>query len=448
MPVYDRTRFNVLLDAIKQGKHAPLYLLFGERYLSQQSADQLAAALCAQGGNIHSIDGDTEDIPTTLAKLRSFSLFGGRQVFRVNGSRLFLSKNVAEALWKRVLKARASQQEEALVSAVLALLEAGGLEADEDLSALSPAQWKKCLGFSKPSESLAWLKDLPLEGRIRSSSKGTQDVGEQLVALLDLGIPPQNTLLLVAEHVDKRKKLYKTLSAAYPVVDLSLDTGSSAQAKKGQEAVLREQVQQTLQRMGKRMAPGVLEQFLERVGFHPAAVVMETEKLALYMGDEAEISLEALHCMVGRTREEAIFELTEALAQGKVEQVLLLASRLQDQGFHALAVLASLRLYTRSLLLCRSLQEQESYGFRPGISVQAFQEQCLPALKQNTRWKEEFSGHPYAVYMKFKTASAFSLPLLRQWFTLILCADRRLKGSPVDADTIIQHLLLSMLHAR
>jgi DNA polymerase-3 subunit delta len=107
-------------------------------------------------------------------------------------------------------------------------------------------------------------------------------------------------------------------------------------------------------------------------------------------------------------------------------------------------VLATLRNFTRNLLLFRSLLEQEQYQYRPGLSPKFFQEQCLPLLKANPRWQSELSGHPYALYMKFKTAAAFSLPQLKAWPGLILAADRRLKGSPVAAETVLQHLLLSL----
>jgi len=193
------------------------------------------------------------------------------------------------------------------------------------------------------------------------------------------------------------------------------------------------------------MPPKVAGQLFERVGFHPVAVVMETEKLALYVGDAKQITLDDLNSVVGRTRQEALFELTHAIGQKDLETALLIASRLQENGIHGLAVLATLRNYTRTLLLFRALQDQEEYGVQTNMPPKVFQQQCLPGLKKNERWKKELSGHPYAVYMQFKTASAFSLSLLTSWSQLVLAAEMRLKGSPIDADTVLQHLLLSML---
>ena len=441
MPVYDRSKLNELLAEIS--KEAPsAILLFGEHTLCRQAADKIAETL---KGTVHAIDGDSEDQNSTLAKLRSFSLLGGRQIYRVNGSRLFLSKNVAESIWKKVVKAWTDGNADKAARQLRAMLEAGGLTAQDDPASLSSEQWKKCFGFAKPADSLSWTATLLADAPQNSpSARASGDAGEQLLAALEAGIPKNNTLLLLVEDLDKRKKLYKAFSAKFPVLDLSVEGGSSSQAKKAQEGVLREQISQTLRSLGKRMSGEVMDELLERVGFHPAAVVTETEKLALSIGDAPQITLDDLNLMVGRTREDAVFELTEAVGNRNLEKALLIAARLQENGIHALAVLATLRNFTRNLLLFRSLLEQEQYQYRPGLSPKIFQEQCLPLLKANPRWQSELSGHPFALYMKFKTAAAFSLPQLRAWLGLILAADRRLKGSPVAAETVLQHLLLSL----
>jgi DNA polymerase-3 subunit delta len=457
MPVYQRTNIGTLLKEIRDGASFPAYLLVGERYLCQQAADRINEALCAQGGTVHSIDGDTEDNGATLAKLRSFSLLGGRQVFRVNNSRLFLSKNVAKSIWNRAVKAQQSNEPEKALRYLQALMEAGGLDSSDpenDPGSLSPAQWKKSFGFPKPDGPLDWTgqlladqADAPDAKSSSAASGPAGDAGELLLAALDAEIPENNILMLLTEEADKRKKLYKAFKEKYAVIDLTVDTGSGAQAKKVQQSILREQVGAVLQGMGKTMAAGVMEQLLERVGFHPVAAVMETEKLALSAGERQQITLQDLNTLVGRTRQDAIFELTQAISDKKTDQALLIASRLQENGVHALAVLAALRNFTRTLLLFRALLEQEQYGIRPGIQAKFFQDHCLPLLKKNDRWKKELSGHPFALYMRFRTASGFSAVLLRSWLRLILAADMRLKGSPVSPDIVLQHLILSMMTA-
>jgi DNA polymerase-3 subunit delta len=449
MSVYDRTSYKNLLNKIKGGSCKPVYLLCGDRFLCRQAADNLGQALCENGGTVHTIDGDHEDIHATVARLRSFSLLPGKQVFRVNSSRLFHSKKVAKSLWNRASKAREEGKTEQTAAYLRAMLEAGGLDStapDNTPGELSAAQWKKCFSFEKPAGKLGWtaeiLQTVPAPKRAPSSGN---DPAEQLCKALEDGVPEGNILLLLAEEVDKRKKIFKFFKKIGSIVDLSVDSGASFQAKKVQQAVLREQINTVLQEMHKTMEPQVIEQLLERVGFHPLAVVTETEKLALYSGDASRITLDDLNAVVGRTRQEALFELTQAIGEKNIEQVLLVASRLQENSIHALAIIATLRNFTRKLLLFASLLHQQEYGISPAIPAKVFQQQCLPALKKNPRWKKELSGHPFAVYMQFKTASTFPIDTLTSWMKKILQAEMRLKGSPVAAATVIQHLLLSML---
>ena len=455
MPVIERNKINSLLQTIKGGKISPVYLLIGDRYLCQQVADQIAAALCADNGTVNTIDGDVEDSNTTLSRLRSYSLFGGRQVFRVNNSRLFYSKKVTKAIWGRAVKAHEAEQPDKAANYLRAMMEAGGLNSSDpasDPGGLNDNQWKKCFGFAKPAGKLSWTGEVLAEQKTAaapaSSSASAGDSGEQLQKVLAAGIPDTNILMLLAEEVDKRKKLYKFFKKNFAVIDLSVDSGATANARKAQRAVLQEQVRLTLNKMGKTMPGQVVDQLLERVGFHPVAVVMETEKLALYVGERPQITIQDIEVMVGRTRQEAVFELTQAIADQKLDQSLRIAARLQENGIHSLAVVATLRNFTRSLLLFRALRDQERYRIHGNISAQNFQQHCLPLLKENERWKKELSGHPFAVYMRFKSASAFSLALLKGWLRLILAADRRLKGSPVAADTVLEHLIISMLKGK
>jgi len=137
--------------------------------------------------------------------------------------------------------------------------------------------------------------------------------------------------------------------------------------------------------------------------------------------------------------------LTAAITRRDREQALSIGDRLQENGIHPLAVVATLRNFVRGLLLCRALQEQPDLQFQSSMSAASFQQNCLPRLKERQQWKKELSGHPYALYMQFKSAASYSLPVLAGWMKLLLEAEFRLKGSPIAAAIVLQHLILSML---
>lgn len=449
MPLYTRENLPALM-AQAAAQPSRVFLLFGERYLCHNAAEELERVLLQEaGGAVHPIDGDQEDSTATFSKLRSFSLLPGRQIFRVTDTRLFLSRQVARTIWERALKAHAGAKPDQAGRALRALLASGGLDPrapDNDLAALSSAEWQQCFGFARPDGDLSWTRTYLDAGKTNSpSSASPSDPGELLAAILAAGIPPNNFLVLLADEVDKRKKLFKLLKDEQSVVDLSVESGSGTKAQKEQKTVLQDLALRTLAEEGKTMAPALYDLLFERVGFHPVAVVMELRKVMAYIGERRQISRDDLDLLVGRTRQEALFELTAALSRRDLEQSLVIADRLQENGIHPLAVVATLRNFVRGLLLCRSLLEQPEVCYQPAMSAAAFQQTCLPRLKEREQWKKELGGHPYALYMQFKTAAGFPLPMLTAWLQHVLRAELRLKGSPVAAATILQHLILSLL---
>ncbi len=448
MALISREKLTTLIKKIKQGDISPVYLVFGDRYLCRQAADTLCQVLLADGGTIHPVDGEQEDPAATLLNLRSFSLLPGRQIYRVSDTRLFHSKKVADALWKKVLRARENNKEDLAARHLRAMLVAAGLDPTDpelDLAGLPATRWQQVFGFPKPAEPLDWLEPLREKAASLPSPSSGGDPVDMFEKIIQEGLPKNNILLLLAEEVDRRKKLFRLLQDRFAVIDCSVESGSSSRAQKAQKSVLQELVKKTLGEFGKTMPAPVTDRLIERVGFHPVAVVMESEKLALYVGDRQRITHEDLNAVVGRTRQEALFELTDAVGKKNLDRALLVAGRIQENGIHPLAIIATLRNYARTLLLFRSLQLQERYDYRPTMSADQFKSQCLPLLRENGSWATELKGHPYALFMQFRTAASFSPATLCCWPHLILDAELRLKGSPVSARTVIAHLLLSML---
>src|SRR4030042_3460008 len=101
MPAYERTNFKSLLKAIAKGDVAPVYLLWGERYLYQLAYEEFMAVLVPEkkrSTNLRVIDGANEDVYRLVEELQTLPLFPGRQVFVVRDTRLFHSKSTADPL--------------------------------------------------------------------------------------------------------------------------------------------------------------------------------------------------------------------------------------------------------------------------------------------------------------------------------------------------------------
>ncbi len=436
-------------ELYKEAEQSPsqVYLLSGERFLCQKTAEKLSSILSQGQGVITSIDGDEEDPINTINKLQSFSLLPGRQIYKVIDSRLFYSQKVSQKIWQQLIKAKEENKAKKVGKLFNRFLAAGGLDPsreDDNPASFSQKEWQKVFNFDHPQVELAWLNELFQQTEeTRAEKKETAPDSMLEKALSENKIPGNNFLIIIAQEVDKRKKLFKYLKEKQTVVDLKVESGSSNRAKTAQDNIQRQLVASVLQEFNKKCGPMVVNQLLERVGFHPLSVSMETEKLCLSVGDKEEINLQDLNAIVGRTKQDAIFELTGAIGQKQTAKAIVICNRLLKDGFHHLAILSALRNNSRTLLLYRSLMEQPQYGWQANTSYNIFQRQVLPRLKENK--KQEFKGHPYALYMQFSTAAKFPLPILRRWLKEILATEVKMKSSTHEPEILLNALIISML---
>lgn len=445
-------RADLLKDLSSSGilPRSQVYLFFGERYLCKEAADTLIKHLLAeQPGSLHTVDGDREDPGQTLARLMSFSLLPGRQIYRVADSRLFHSRTVAGDLWTKAQTSFDAGKEQQSLRSLRALLQAAGIKSEgtTSLSEISGPEWKKIFDFEKPAESLDWADRL-LSGQQQSTSTSAADVVDRYIHALERGLPGGNILVIIAETVDKRQRLFTYLKKNGTTVDCSVSTGASSAAQQEQKEILKEMMLKTLADFQKTIDPKAVDIFFDRVGFHPVAVVTESEKLAHYCADRKMVTIDDLEEMVGRSREDALYELTDAFSKRQTGRTLTILSRLLEQGVHNLAILATMRNFLRKQLIFRSIQMQPDPVWRRGMSAREFQNQYLPALKSFDQWSDLLQGHPYALFMSFSKASEYSCQGLKRWLAMLLEAEYRLKGSPLPPRLILEELLLAMLKGR
>jgi len=459
MPVYKRQDIPKLLSEIKQGATSQIYLIWGERYLCRSAAQELIDHLLPeqerQATSLEQIDGDQEDFNKTLNTLKTYNLFSGPKIIWVADSKLFYSKGIAKNVWDKACEKNERNETKQALRYILQMLSLAGIPPEdldeEEITSLSATRWKNLFGFTKPQGDLSWVQNLLADSAGASPTKSLEtDATSLFVKAFESGIPQNNTLILLAEAVDKRKRLYKYIQEHGVVLDLAVDRGGTAAARRDQEKVLKELIHNTLKKYGKKIDPKTLPVLLERVGFHPVAAVMEAEKLALYVADRETITQNDIDDIIGRTREEALYELTESVTSGKIEDGLRILDHLQDNGVHGLAILATLRNHLKKMLLVRSLQELKSPPYTKNLSSQAFQKSYLPKIKegrdewQSLLWK----SHPYALYMLFRQAARFRCKDLQDGLKEVLAAEYRMKSSSVDSRLIMDNLLFSLMRQK
>jgi len=447
MTLIKRPEFETALQESRPLPESQIFLFFGERYLCQTAASKLEQRLLSDSaGALHNIDGDQEDPNHTLASLMSFSLLPGRQIYHVGDSRIFLSKTVISKIWEKAAQSHQKGRHDPALKHLQAMVQAVALKIDgpEVLSQMPGPEWKKVFGFDKPGGDLSWADSALFQsrGEIKTTSASTV---EQYITALNKGFANGNILIITAETVDKRQRLFTHLKKNETIIDCSIAAGTSTGAQGEQKQVLKEMMLQTAAEFNKKIDPRAVDAFFDRVGFHPVAVATETEKLVHYVGDRPNITLEDLAAMVGRSREDALYELTDSFSKRQLGKSLVLLSRLQEQGIHGLAILATMRNFIRKLLIYRSLQMDSSPPWHKGMSPKEFQASYLPALKANGEWIDLLGAHPYALYMSFTKAAEYSCPVLKRWLSMLLTAEFNLKGSPLPPQLVLEELFISML---
>lgn len=451
MTTYKRKDLPALLQAIDKNQPSQIYLIFGERYLCQQAADEILLHLLPdekqRASNLVLVDGTREEDGKTLSDLRTYSLFGGKRVVRVADSRLLISKAVAKTLWE---KGAGKYQDNDLPGAARYLrqvLEIGGL-TPADLLEISSVDWKSKLGFDRPRENLTWVGDVFAKtgfGDTAGDAPKKEDITVQYTKAFEDGLPSGNILVLVADAADKRKKLYKYIDSHGTVLDLSMDTGATKAAKDAQNEVVSNIVHKTLAGHNKKISPRALQIFLERIGFHPVAAALESEKLAMYSEDRAMITEADLNEVIGRTREEAVYELSEAFASRDLTTTLVINSRLLENGVHPLAIISTLRKHLKKMLLVCALRDLDSPAYTPGLSFPAFKDGYLKRIKDSRDLHKELPSHPYPLYMMFRNVEKFRTATLIDYLSALLESEYRLKSSGLQDKIILESMFFALL---
>ena len=412
MTLIKRLELPSFLAKPEQAAACRLYLFFGERFLCRDACDQVERALAGNtsrtAATINRLDGDAEDPGQTLARLMTFSLLPGRQIYRVTDSKLFMGGGKGKARENDVPQEAAN-----------------GEESGQDTSQAEVIENKK-------SNNAAILPDI-------------------YAAALEKGFPAGHYLLLTCDNADKRQRLFSLIkkSAVAVAVDCAVAAGASTAAKNERESVLRDVVAGRLAAFGKKIEPAALKLLFDRAGFHLTAVALEAEKLALFCGDREKISRADVEALTRRTQEDALFELTDAFAKGDLGRALVTLAHLRYDGVHALAILATMRNFFRRLLMVKALQEQSDPPWRPGMNFQDFQDNYLPALKEPGRFPgqflEQLQGHPYALFNTFAVAARHDISALQGHLAALLLAEYHLKGSTLATDIVLDEMLVRMM---
>jgi DNA polymerase-3 subunit delta len=400
------------------------------------------------------VDGREADFKQILDSVNTFALFGGRKVIVVRNSRIFDSRANLPAL---VAKSKEAFEAGNLKTAARFLLEVLGYAswslADVAYGAWReiPADlWKKTMGVEQRQSELEWLEQVIEYASSKEMEMPVQiDEASLLEEALQQGFPSEHCLLITTDTIDKRRSLYRLIEEKGVVVDFSVIAGTGRKARSQQESVLRSLAEETLSASGKQIEPEALSLLLERTGFNLWALKTQLEKLVSFVGQDSVVTLEQAESMSDQFRQEALYELNNAVTERDCQRALQVLNRILDQNYHPLQVLASLATEVRRLLVAREFIEDHLAGsLESNISYGGFQKTVLPTVKEKTEKGSPLASmHPFALHKTMVRSRAYQTADLINALQHLFRADLTLKSSGISERAVMESLIIKLCQA-
>lgn len=438
------------LNALKQGKVSPCYLLYGEEeYLVQDALKKIIDLILPPADrelNLFYIEGGQENMDALCLSLLSVPLLPGRKIVVVRNTTLFQSKKNLPALIQRI-RERGENNPRQAVGDFLQFLKLTGWQLadlrDDGWKKISSAEWRKTVEDDGDDDREKWLPQMlefcVVEGL---EAKSAGDDLEGLSKVLAGGLPEGNHLILTAAAVDKRKQLFKQIAALGKVLYF---TPAKNEAK--QKVLLLEVAQEFLAQKGKKMTPAAWESIGGKTGFALRDSMLALEMLAVYTGAATMIDAADVAAVVGKTKEDSVFELTAALVEKRLPQALHVLKDLLTQGVHHLIIMKMLTREIRLLLYAKLLLKSGKLkSYNANMDFSRFQASVYPTIKAWGGKEKEGPGslagqHPYVIYRILKSAALFPYEELVNHLESLADMDLALRSTGRDPQLMLERFI-------
>jgi len=300
------------------------------------------------------------------------------------------------------------------------------------------------------SGKVVWLQNCNFLGDERAAS--AQAVAESLADLAQelKEFSWENVRLLVsAGKVDKRKTFYKTLEKIGTVENhggLSIDDRDWVSQA---EAVALRQ----LHSLGKQISGEALSELVTRTGPNVRQLNNEVEKLALYVGDRADIEVSDAMAAVTRNKQARAFALGDALGDRDLPRVLrCLDEELWEMKFDSqkseIGLLYGLISKVRAMIFLREMLRAGWVKAEGDYNRFKAQLERIPrdALPEDKRFNP-LAMNPYVLFKALPQARRYSLAELIRAMDLLLQCNQRLVFSTQDEAMVMQRTLVEIVGA-
>jgi DNA polymerase-3 subunit delta len=306
------------------------------------------------------VDGIPENIYPVIEKVNTYSFFSGQKVVGFLDTRIFYAKKNAAEILEKAREAHNGKDFKTAARYFFSLLSVIGLSIDD-------VRDKTYAGLNMDMDAIGdtfWLDSLVGYCLENPSMEGS---GEDLVKTLQQavvkGFPRGNHLILTTDMVDKRKGLYKAIVEKGLAVDCSVPKGENWADRQAQGAVLAEQMKTILAPFGKTLDKAAFQKLVEITGFDLRLFAGNLEKLVQVVGDRKTIAVEDVESALPRTRQDPVFELTNAVTDRNYDSASFYLKSLLVRGFFPLQIIAANINQMRKVLIAKDFLESPAGKF-------------------------------------------------------------------------------------
>jgi DNA polymerase-3 subunit delta len=440
-----------LLVDLKNGVIAPCYLLYGEQeYLINDTLRQILDLIIPsidRDFGLFYLDGENTDIDSLIEYILTPSLLGSRKVVVVRNTTIFASRdNLADLIQK--IRDNLDEHPHKAAKYFLTFMKISGFTWEDMQGAgwkkISDEQWRQVVAGDSGEDREKWLPrilDICLNSGL-SELSSIDKIG-RLEEIFRKGLPGGNCLIFTAETADKRKKIYKIIADLGIILYFGTARGEAAQKE-----ILQKEAQKLLDRYGKKLSPAAWVSLGKKTGFELRRSIMEMEKLVFFVGDRPVIEEKDVAEVVGKTKEDSIFDLTAALSEKNQLAALQALKDLMDQGLHHLMILTMISREIRLLLHAAILVGSGTLPrFNNNMEYGWFQKNVYPALNRpaNTEKKRDdllVNKHPFVIFNALRNCGRFSYPVLVDFLNDLVEMERSMKSSAKDPQLLLENFLI------
>jgi len=220
-------------------------------------------------------------------------------------------------------------------------------------------------------------------------------------------------MIITGRKFDRRKKFYKTAKSSAEVIPIEPPYDSQ----------IPEYINAYVRSEKKQISPEAVEILLENVGPDLGRIIMEIDKLIIYVGDQQSISADCVDELIGFSREETNFNLCEAVLEQNTDEALKILSVLRQEGVSLQEIIGMLRWQLERLWRGHDLINEGSGS-----------DQII----------RELGIHPRFVPAFIASVRKYPVGIMRRGYQQVLEADWASRQAGADPDTILDVLVVEL----